>query len=47
MVNSNEWTKEQIAELAFSKTEREELARAREMPITVDADCPETTLHAH
>lgn len=30
-------------ELAFSAEEQKELDRAREMPITFDADCPETT----
>lgn len=43
MVNSSELTKEQIKELAFTKEELEELSRAREMPITFDEDCPETT----
>ena len=43
MVSMNEITKEMMAELAFSKKEQEELARARTMPITFDEDCPETT----
>ena len=43
MVSMNEITKEMMAELAFSKEEQEELARARTMPITFDEDCPETT----
>ena len=30
-------------ELAFTAEEQEELDRARKMPITFDADCPETT----
>ena len=41
MVSMNEITKEMMAELAFSKEEQEELARARTMPITFDEDCPE------
>ena len=32
-----------MQELAFTPQELEELARAREMPITFDEDCPETT----
>ena len=43
MVNRNEYTGEQMQELAFTPKELEELARAREMPITFDEDCPETT----
>ncbi len=30
-------------ELAFSEEEKKELEKARSMPITFDADCPETT----
>lgn len=30
-------------ELAFTEKERDELNRARTMPITFDEDCPETT----
>lgn len=30
-------------ELAFTAEEQKELDRARKMPITFDADCPETT----
>lgn len=30
-------------ELAFTEKEREELNRARTLPITFDEDCPETT----
>lgn len=43
MVNMNSMTKEMKEELAFSKEELEELARASSMPITFDEDCPETT----
>ena len=37
-------TKEQIDELAFTEKELEELERARNMSITFEEDCPETTL---
>lgn len=30
-------------ELAFTQKERDELARARTLPIVFDEDCPETT----
>ena len=43
MANFNSLTKEQIAELAFTAEEKEELKRARLMPISFDEDCPETT----
>ena len=43
MVNRSEFSQEQMKELAFTQQELEELARAREMPITFDEDCPETT----
>mgnify|MGYP001068908745 CR=1 FL=1 len=43
MVNFNELTKEMKEELAFSKEELAELARAKAMPITFDEDCPEVT----
>ena len=43
MVNMNELTEEMKKELAFSEEERLELEKARKMPITFDADCPETT----
>lgn len=43
MVNMNDMTEKMIEELAFSKADLEELARARTMPITFDEDCPETT----
>lgn len=43
MVNRNDFSKEQMKELAFTPAELEELANARKMPITFDEDCPETT----
>ena len=39
----NHISKSVINDLAFSKEELDELKRAREMPITFDEDCPETT----
>lgn len=43
MVNTNNMSAETKRELAFSTEELAELERARKMPITFDADCPETT----
>lgn len=43
MVNINNLTPAMLKELAFTKEELEELERSREMPITFDEDCPETT----
>ncbi|MCH5343346.1 MAG: hypothetical protein J1E64_04840 [Acetatifactor sp.] len=43
MENLADMTKEQIEELTFTEEELEELERARNMPITFDEDCPETT----
>ena len=43
MVNLAGMTKEQAKELAFTEKELEELERARNMLITFDEDCPETT----
>ena len=43
MVNLTGMTKEQAEELVFTEKELEELERARNMPITFDEDCPETT----
>lgn len=43
MVNIENMTKEMKKELAFTKEDLDELARARSMPITFDEDCPETT----
>ena len=43
MVNTSFYTESQLKELAFTEEEREQLARARTMPITFDEDCPPTT----
>lgn len=43
MVNISELTPEQIKELAFTQEEREQLAKARSMPVTFDEDCPPVT----
>ena len=43
MVNMIEMSEEMKRELAFSEEEKKELEEARKMPITFDADCPETT----
>lgn len=43
MVNTNNLSEEQKKELVFTKEELEELQVARNMPISFDADCPETT----
>ena len=43
MANSIELTPELLDELKFTKEDLEELKRAREMPISFDEDCPETT----
>lgn len=43
MVNAEMFTEEQLKELAFTQEEREMLAKARQMPITFDDDCPPTT----
>lgn len=43
MVNTSKLTLQQLAELAFTDEEREQLKRAREMPITYDEDCPPVT----
>lgn len=43
IVNLTEMNKDLIKELAFSANDLEELERARNMPITFDEDCPETT----
>lgn len=43
MVNLTEMNKELIKELAFTPNDLAELERARNMPITFDEDCPETT----
>ena len=43
MVNTNLYTEAQLRELAFTAEEREQLEKARNMPITFDEDCPPTT----
>ena len=43
MVNTDDLTKEQAEELAFTEKELEELEGARNMQITFDENCPETT----
>lgn len=43
MANSDDMTREEMNELAFTQRELEELKRARTMPIVFDEDCPEIT----
>lgn len=43
MVNLTDMAQDTRQELAFTKEELAELERARNMPITFDEDCPETT----
>lgn len=43
MIKTSEMTPEMLKELAFTQEEIDELNRSREMPITFDEDCPETT----
>ena len=43
MVNMIELSDEIKRELAFSEEEKKELEKARNIPITFDEDCPETT----
>ena len=43
MVNISKYTPQQLAELAFTEEERQQLAKARTMPITYDEDCPPVT----
>ena len=43
MVNVSDLTLEQKKELIFTQEDSEALERARNMPITFDIDCPETT----
>lgn len=43
MVNANEMSKEMIAALSFSESEKKSLDEAKEKPIIFDTDCPETT----
>ncbi len=44
MVNMRELSEQTKEELAFSPEEKKELEKARNMPITFDEDCPETTV---
>lgn len=43
MASAIDGTSKLVQELAFTKAEREELDRARTMPVIFDEDCPETT----
>ena len=43
MVNISKLTEQQIKELAVTEEERAQLAKARNMPITYDEDCPPVT----
>lgn len=43
MINEKEVSVELLKELAFSEEELKQLEKAREIPITFDEDCPETT----
>lgn len=43
MASTTDFPYETLRELAFTEEEREELKRARAMPISFDEDCPETT----
>ena len=43
MVNTSDLPKKVLQELAFTDEEKQELENARKLPITFDADCPETT----
>ena len=43
MIRKNNFTNDQLKELAFSPEEKDELKLARNSPITFDADCPEVT----
>ena len=43
MVNTSLLTEAQLKELAFTKEEREQLDKAKMMPITFDEECPPTT----
>ena len=43
MVNTKLYTEEQLREMAFTEAELKQLETARNMPITFDEDCPETT----
>ena len=43
MIKKSEMTPEMLKELAFTREKIDEPNRSREMPITFDEDCPETT----
>ena len=43
MASTADFSLETLRELAFTEKEREELKRARALPISFDEDCPETT----
>ena len=43
MVNIDLYTEAQLKELAFTVEEREQLDKARKMPIVFDEECPPTT----
>ena len=43
MASTADFSFETLRELAFTEKEREELKRARALPISFDEDCPETT----
>lgn len=43
MVNTSDYTKQLLKELAFTDEEKKELELARKMPIVFDEDSPETT----
>ena len=43
MVSMSDMTIDKAKELAFTEEELKELEKARNMPITFDEDCPETT----
>ena len=43
MVNTTKCSPQLLAELAFTEEERAQLAKARNMPITYDEDCPPLT----
>lgn len=43
MASTVDGTSKLAQELAFTQDERDELDRARTMPVTFDEDCPETT----
>lgn len=43
MASTVDSTSKLAQELAFTQDERDQLDRARTMPVTFDEDCPETT----